>query len=141
MSFVLSSINMPSGGLPAILRAAKPFFLIAGPCVLESEAVVMQIANRLKDIRDDLGIPIVFKASFDKANRQDLARYLRCPSSPTNQLTKNLLVGVDGLFIETHPEPARGLSDATTMLPLHELQPLLEELMDIALASKAKQGR
>ncbi|RHY78178.1 hypothetical protein DYB28_003223 [Aphanomyces astaci] len=68
-------------------------------------------------------------------------RYLRCPSSPTNQLTKNLLVGVDGLFIETHPEPARGLSDATTMLPLHELQPLLEELMDIALASKAKQGR
>ncbi|RHY46277.1 hypothetical protein DYB34_011649, partial [Aphanomyces astaci] len=68
-------------------------------------------------------------------------RYLPCPSSPTNQLTKNLLVGVDGLFIETHPEPARGLSDATTMLPLHELQPLLEELMDIALASKAKQGR
>ncbi|RHY18876.1 hypothetical protein DYB36_005871 [Aphanomyces astaci] len=68
-------------------------------------------------------------------------RYLRCPSSPTNQLTKNLLVGVDGLFIETHPEPARGLSDATTMLPLHELQPLLEELMGIALASKAKQGR
>ncbi|RHY78438.1 hypothetical protein DYB34_010890, partial [Aphanomyces astaci] len=35
----------------------------------------MQIANRLKDIRDDLGIPVVFKASFDKANRQDLASY------------------------------------------------------------------
>ncbi|RHY34502.1 hypothetical protein DYB32_000904 [Aphanomyces invadans] len=61
--------------LPAILRAARPFFVIAGPCVLESEAVVLQIANRLKAIRDDLGIPVVFKASFDKANRQDLASY------------------------------------------------------------------
>ncbi|ETV79284.1 3-deoxy-8-phosphooctulonate synthase [Aphanomyces astaci] len=276
---------MPSGGLPAILRAAKPFFLIAGPCVLESEAVVMQIANRLKDIRDDLGIPVVFKASFDKANRQDLASYrgpgleeglmllqhvkattglplltdvhetyqvasvakvvdivqipaylcrqtdLLVAAAQTGKLVnikkgqmtsadtmllaakkvtattghsdviltdrgtmfgygdlvadpRNIprlrrhgglvvqdvthsvqrtggdstssggdrefiptiarmaaAVGVDGLFIETHPEPARGLSDATTMLPLHELQPLLEELMGIALASKAKQGR
>lgn len=46
-----------------------PFFLIAGPCVIESEQLVMEVAGRLKEITAKLGIPYVFKASFDKANR------------------------------------------------------------------------
>ncbi len=46
-----------------------PMFLIAGPCVIESEAMVMQVAEALKGLTDRLGIPYVFKASFDKANR------------------------------------------------------------------------
>ena len=49
--------------------ADRPFFLIAGPCVIESEALVIEVAGRLRDITDTLGIPFVFKASFDKANR------------------------------------------------------------------------
>ncbi len=47
----------------------KPFFLLSGPCVVESEKLTMQIAESLKEITDDLGIPYIFKASFDKANR------------------------------------------------------------------------
>lgn len=47
----------------------RPFFLIAGPCVIESEAMVLDIAFRMKEITDKLGIPYLFKASFDKANR------------------------------------------------------------------------
>ena len=47
----------------------RPFFLIAGPCVIESEAMVLDIAFRMKGITDKLGIPYLFKASFDKANR------------------------------------------------------------------------
>ena len=47
----------------------RPFFLIAGPCVIESEAMVLDIAFRMKEITDQLGIPYLFKASFDKANR------------------------------------------------------------------------
>jgi len=43
--------------------------LIAGPCVIESEALVIEVAGRLRDITQTLGIPFVFKASFDKANR------------------------------------------------------------------------
>ena len=43
--------------------------LIAGPCVIESEALVMQVAERIKNITSSLGIPFVFKSSFDKANR------------------------------------------------------------------------
>ncbi len=49
--------------------ADRPFFLIAGPCVVESEALVIDVAGRLKEITDRLGIPYVFKASYDKANR------------------------------------------------------------------------
>jgi 2-dehydro-3-deoxyphosphooctonate aldolase (KDO 8-P synthase) len=47
----------------------RPFFLIAGPCVIESEALVLDVAGRMKEITGELGIPYVFKASFDKANR------------------------------------------------------------------------
>jgi len=46
-----------------------PFFLIAGPCVVESEALVIDIAGALKELTTALGIPFVFKASYDKANR------------------------------------------------------------------------
>ena len=47
----------------------RPFFLIAGPCVVESEALVIDVAGRLRDMTTTLGIPFIFKASFDKANR------------------------------------------------------------------------
>ena len=45
------------------------FNLIAGPCVIESEELVMQIAEQMTNITNELGIPYTFKASFDKANR------------------------------------------------------------------------
>ncbi len=47
----------------------KPFFLIAGPCVIESEQLQLDAAGRLKEITGKLGIPFIFKSSFDKANR------------------------------------------------------------------------
>ena len=47
----------------------KPFFLIAGPCVVESEALQMEVAGRLKEMTTELGIPFIFKSSYDKANR------------------------------------------------------------------------
>lgn len=47
----------------------KPIFLMAGPCVIESEAMALDIAFRLKEITSELGIPYIFKASYDKANR------------------------------------------------------------------------
>ena len=47
----------------------RPFFLIAGPCVIESEALVVEVAGRMRELTHELGIPYVFKASYDKANR------------------------------------------------------------------------
>ena len=46
-----------------------PFFLIAGPCVVESEQLQMDTAGTLKEITTELGIPFIFKSSYDKANR------------------------------------------------------------------------
>jgi 2-dehydro-3-deoxyphosphooctonate aldolase (KDO 8-P synthase) len=46
-----------------------PLFIIAGPCVIENEKMVMQTAEALAEICDDLGLPLIFKASYDKANR------------------------------------------------------------------------
>ena len=47
----------------------RPFFLIAGPCVVESEQLQMDVAGRLREITSELGIPFIFKSSYDKANR------------------------------------------------------------------------
>ncbi|WP_096367574.1 3-deoxy-8-phosphooctulonate synthase [Thiohalobacter thiocyanaticus] len=47
----------------------RPFFLIAGPCVIESEQLALDTAGELKAITDRLGIPFIYKSSFDKANR------------------------------------------------------------------------
>ena len=56
----------------------RPFFLIAGPCVIESEALVIEVAGRLRDMTALLDIPFIFKASFDKANRSS-AKSFRGP--------------------------------------------------------------
>jgi len=55
--------------------AREPLFLIAGPCVIESEALVLSTAERLKVIAAKLAMPLVFKASFDKANRSSLGGF------------------------------------------------------------------
>ncbi len=53
----------------------RPLFLIAGPCVIESEALVMEVAGRMREITLELGIPYIFKASFDKANRSSRSSF------------------------------------------------------------------
>lgn len=51
------------------------FSLIAGPCVIESEEMVLSIAEQMKEITDELRIPYTFKASFDKANRTSISSF------------------------------------------------------------------
>jgi 2-dehydro-3-deoxyphosphooctonate aldolase (KDO 8-P synthase) len=53
----------------------RPLFLIAGPCVVESEQLQMDVAGRLKEITAALGIPFIFKSSYDKANRSSGASF------------------------------------------------------------------
>ena len=53
----------------------SPFFLIAGPCVIESEQLCLDIAGTMKALTAELGIPYIFKASFDKANRSSGKSY------------------------------------------------------------------
>ena len=53
----------------------RPLFLIAGPCVIESEQLVLDTAGQLRDLTAELEIPFIFKASFDKANRSSLGNF------------------------------------------------------------------
>ena len=53
----------------------RPLFLIAGPCVIESRDLVFEVAGRLREITGRLGVPFIFKASFDKANRSSLRSF------------------------------------------------------------------
>jgi 2-dehydro-3-deoxyphosphooctonate aldolase (KDO 8-P synthase) len=52
-----------------------PLFLIAGTCVIESEQMTMDVAGQLKELTDRLGIPFIYKSSFDKANRTSTKSY------------------------------------------------------------------
>ena len=53
----------------------QPLFLIAGPCVIESAQLCLEIAERLRELAQNLNIPVIFKASFDKANRQSISSF------------------------------------------------------------------
>ncbi|MEO2043711.1 MAG: 3-deoxy-8-phosphooctulonate synthase, partial [Nitrospinaceae bacterium] len=53
----------------------NPLVLIAGPCVIESEIITREIAEKLKRITEDLGVSFIFKASYDKANRSSIQSF------------------------------------------------------------------
>ena len=53
----------------------SPLLFIAGPCVIESESLIREVSLRLAEISQDLGVPMVFKSSFDKANRTSIHSY------------------------------------------------------------------
>jgi 2-dehydro-3-deoxyphosphooctonate aldolase (KDO 8-P synthase) len=57
------------------IGSARPLFLIAGPCVIESATLTQEIAGHLKELTTRLAIPFVFKASYDKANRSSTASF------------------------------------------------------------------
>ncbi len=65
-------INLSDG---TRIGGGEALFLIAGPCVLESEEHALFIAREVKRISEEIGLPFIFKASFDKANRSSLASY------------------------------------------------------------------
>jgi 2-dehydro-3-deoxyphosphooctonate aldolase (KDO 8-P synthase) len=62
-AFNIGNITMGDGA---------PFFLIAGPCVIEDEEITLRIAQFLRETKESLEIPVIFKASYDKANRTSI---------------------------------------------------------------------
>ncbi|HEB68777.1 MAG TPA: 3-deoxy-8-phosphooctulonate synthase, partial [Desulfobulbus sp.] len=67
------TINTPDR--PYLVGPGQPLLLLAGPCVLESGELALDIAREMKAICSRLGISYVFKASFDKANRTSLSSF------------------------------------------------------------------
>jgi 2-dehydro-3-deoxyphosphooctonate aldolase (KDO 8-P synthase) len=98
--------------------ADRPFFLIAGPCVIESEALVIEVAGRLRDVTATLGIPFIFKASFDKANRSSRASF-RGPG---------IEAGLKALALVRKQIGVPGLTDVHEDTPLDEVAEVVDVL-------------
>lgn len=77
------------------IRGNHPFFLIGGPCVLESEKHALFLAQEIKAVCDDLGIPYIFKASYDKANRSSISSYRGPGFSKGLQILHNIKTKLD----------------------------------------------
>lgn len=89
----------------------RPFFLIAGPCVIESEQLALDSAGQLKEITASLGIPFIYKSSFDKANRSSAKSFRG--------------LGMDkGLEILAKVRKQIGVSVLTDVHDIPEIQPV-----------------
>ena len=71
----MPKVTQPISVGPFDIGGNSPLVLIAGPCVIESEKIVRDIAEKLKKITEDLRVPFIFKASYDKANRSSIKSF------------------------------------------------------------------
>ena len=89
---------------------AEKFFVIAGPCVIESESLCLEIAEDLVEIQEKTGVPFIFKASFDKANRSSINGF-RGPGLETGLAVLEKVRATTGLPILTDiHEPSQAVA-------------------------------
>jgi 2-dehydro-3-deoxyphosphooctonate aldolase (KDO 8-P synthase) len=114
-------------------------FLIAGPCVIENRRHPMQVAARLKDIASELGLPFVFKASYDKANRSSLGSY----RGPGVERGLEILAGVKaklGVPILTDVHETHHVGQASQVADVLQIPAFLCRQTDLVLEA-ARSGR
>jgi 2-dehydro-3-deoxyphosphooctonate aldolase (KDO 8-P synthase) len=114
----------------------QPLLVIAGPCVIESEEMTLAIAMRLKQIAAELAVPLIFKASFDKANRTSVAAY----RGPGLERGLAILRGVKdstGLPVTTDIHEPRQAAPAAEVCDLLQIPAFLARQTDLLLAAAA----
>ncbi|MCG6862739.1 MAG: 3-deoxy-8-phosphooctulonate synthase [Chromatiaceae bacterium] len=117
----------------------RPLFLIAGPCVLESEGMAQESAGMLEEITRELGIPFIYKASFDKANRSSLGSF----RGPGIEEGLRILAGVRdrvGVPVLTDVHQNTPLEEVATVADLLQTPAFLCRQTDFILAV-ARQGK
>lgn len=114
----------------------RPLLVIAGPCVIESEELTLSIAERLKQIAAELDVQLVFKASFDKANRTSVAAY-RGPGLEKGLAILQRVKESTGLPVTTDVhEPSQAESVGRTC-DLMQIPAFLARQTDLLLAAAA----
>lgn len=116
--------------------SGQPLLVIAGPCVIENEAMTLQIASRLQQISRELAVPLVFKASFDKANRTSAAAY----RGPGLELGLEILQRVKqatGLPVTTDIHEPRQAAPVGEVCDLLQIPAFLARQTDLLLAAAA----
>jgi 2-dehydro-3-deoxyphosphooctonate aldolase (KDO 8-P synthase) len=114
----------------------QPLFVIAGPCVIESESLTMTIACRLKEIAEELSLPLIFKASFDKANRTSVESY-RGPGLVEGLAILGRVRQATGLPVTTdihRPEQAAPVAEVCDLL---QVPAFLARQTDLLVAAAA----
>lgn len=114
----------------------QPLLVIAGPCVMESEELTLSIASRLKQIADELALPLVFKASFDKANRTSAAAY-RGPGLDRGLAILQHVKQTTGLPVTTDIHEASQAAPAGEVCDLLQIPAFLARQTDLLLAAAA----
>jgi 2-dehydro-3-deoxyphosphooctonate aldolase (KDO 8-P synthase) len=111
-----------------------PLLWIAGPCVIESHDLTMQIAHRLAAIADELRIPLVFKASFDKANRSS-SKTFRGPGIESGLKTLAAVKAATGLPITTDVHEIPQIAPTAEVVDLIQIPAFLARQTDLLLAA------
>jgi 2-dehydro-3-deoxyphosphooctonate aldolase (KDO 8-P synthase) len=117
--------------------AEAPMFVIAGPCVIESEALVLSVAETLKGIAERLGLHLIFKSSFDKANRSSGTTF-RGPGMDEGLRILEKVRAETGLPVLTDihtPEQARAAADAVDVLQTPAFLARQTDLIEAAAAT------
>jgi 2-dehydro-3-deoxyphosphooctonate aldolase (KDO 8-P synthase) len=116
-----------------ITFGAKPFVFIGGPCVIEGREITLRTAERLCEITKDLGVPFVFKSSYDKANRTTLSSYRGPGLQEGLDILKEVgdRLGVPVLTDVHSPEEARRAASVADIL---QVPALLSRQTDLLIA-------
>jgi len=121
---------------PYVCGPGNPLLLIAGPCVLESESIVVEIADRLQAIHESLGVNIVFKGSFDKANRTSLDS-IRGPGLEKGLEWLAMVRERTGLPVTTDIHEPRQAEAAGRVCDLLQIPAFLSRQTDLLVAAAA----
>ena len=121
------------------MKPESPLFLVAGPCVIEDEAVTLRIAAQLKELTDSLDIPFTFKASYDKANRTALGSF-RGPGIDAGLEILNQVKTTLGVPVLSDVHRIIDVNPAAEVLDVIQIPAFLCRQTDLILAV-AKTGR
>jgi 2-dehydro-3-deoxyphosphooctonate aldolase (KDO 8-P synthase) len=119
-----------------LFRPGGPFFLIAGPCVLEDDRLNLSIAEALRRLGEELELPVVFKASFDKANRSSLGSS-RGPGMETGLAQLRRIRDEAGLPVLTDVHEAHQCAAAAAAVDVLQIPAFLCRQTDLLLAAAA----
>ncbi len=124
---------------PYACGRGQPLLVIAGPCVIEDEALTLSIAQRLRCLGDELPIQMIFKASFDKANRTSVSSH-RGPGLAAGLSLLRRVKEVTGLPVTTDIHETRQAEPAAEVCDLLQIPAFLARQTDL-LEAAARTGR
>jgi 2-dehydro-3-deoxyphosphooctonate aldolase (KDO 8-P synthase) len=135
----MTTTNNPARIGPYACGRGQPLLLIAGPCVIESEELTLAIAHRLKELTADLPVRLVFKASFDKANRTSGAAF-RGAGLDTGLAVLAAVKQATGLPITTDIHESQQAAPVAEVCDLLQIPAFLARQTDL-LVSAAQTGK